>query len=84
MIMVLYRPNSEHERAVLEWQKELSSSGIEIKLVDVDSQDGVAKVELYDATEYPSVLAIKNDGSVLQMWKGKLPLLAEVGYYNNA
>jgi hypothetical protein len=81
MITILYRPNSEHERAVLDFKAELKRNQVNPKLVDVDSKEGIDLVELYDASRYPAVLASESDGTIIQSWKGELPTIAEVSYY---
>ena len=36
----------------------------------------------YDIVEYPTILALNNDGSVLASWRGKqLPLFDVVAYW---
>ncbi|MEX0748431.1 MAG: hypothetical protein WD467_01045 [Candidatus Saccharimonadales bacterium] len=82
MIYILYRPSSEHSRAVEEFTRELEKRRIEHDLVDVDSRDGAAKVQSYGITAYPAVLAVKtSDGQALQTWSATLPTVSEVEYY---
>lgn len=81
MIIVLYRPVSEHARAVEDFKRELDRDKIEIQLVDVDTKEGVVLAELHDILQFPSVIATKSDGSVVQSWIGTLPLVKEVGYF---
>jgi hypothetical protein len=81
MITILYRPNSEHERQVIEFQRRLEQNRVEAKLIDVDSRDGIATASLYDVMRYPAVLALEIDGRPIQTWSGELPLIEEVSYY---
>ncbi len=84
MVTILYRPNSEHSTEVDNFLQELKRNRIAAKVVDVDSKEGAALVELYDLTRYPAVLAAADDGTPLQSWKGQLPLISEIGYYAHA
>ncbi len=81
--LILYRPNSEHARAVDEWLREFKtrSTGV-IELIDVDSKEGAVTAELYDILQYPAVLAVSEDGQMLQRWPGEpLPLINDVVGY---
>ncbi len=82
-VIVLYRPNSEHSRQVDEFVHDFLrvEPSRSVDIVDVDSPDGVAKCELYDIVEYPSVIALNNAGAMLKSWSGSLPLMDELSYY---
>ncbi|MEX0668334.1 MAG: hypothetical protein WD061_01170 [Candidatus Saccharimonadales bacterium] len=82
MIYILYRPNSEHERSVLELQRLLERRHIKLELIDVDTLEGISKVKTYGIMEYPSVLAVReSNGQSLQIWSGTLPTISDVEYY---
>ena len=82
-VAVLYRSNSEHERIIREYDREYERrTGRSLRLYDLNTRDGAAMASLYDITQYPAVLAMSDDGQVLQMWQGEnLPLMNEVMYY---
>ena len=82
-VTILYRPESEHERAVLDFQRELLRERVTIKLMNVDSPDGSYLARLYDITRYPGVLVTEEDGRVLKSWVGELPQVSEVTYTAN-
>lgn len=82
-VVMLYRPTSEHARATEEFIREFQQrSSHQLEVIDVDSQAGVQKVELYDAMEYPALLATTDSGQLQKMWTGTpLPLVNDVlGY----
>jgi hypothetical protein len=86
-VVVLYRPNSEHSRKVEEFVRDFTHSNADrrIELVSLDTRDGASTATLYDVMQYPAVLALGNDGSVLREWEGEmLPLMNEVAYYASA
>ena len=89
-VMVLYRPKSEHARNIDEFIRELKRrEGDEVanrvELINIDTRDGAATASLYGVMQYPAVLAIQNDGSLLKDWQGSaMPLLNEVSYYTHA
>jgi hypothetical protein len=83
-VVILYRPNSEHGSAVdtfvHEYQRRHEPGRIEV--VNVDTRDGSATASLYDIMQYPAILALSNDGSLLKSWEGEmLPLMDEISYY---
>lgn len=83
-VSVLYRSNTEQERAVLEFVEEFKRRvGRSLEMLDVNTREGSSMASLYDVMRYPTVLAISNEGSVLHSWDAaeSMPLINEVSYY---
>jgi hypothetical protein len=83
-VLILYRPRSEHARLVEDFIRDYKNRHEEGKLevADIDTRDGSATASLYGIMQYPAVLALRNDGSVLKEWEGdQLPLMDEIAYY---
>lgn len=83
-VLILYQPKSEHARAVESFVRDfkLRHEAGRIELVDVDNREGIATASLYDIMSYPTILALRDDGTVLHSWEGDmLPLMDEVAYY---
>ena len=50
--------------------------------MDPDSGRNEFFLQAYDVVEYPTILAITDEGRLLRQWRGKpLPLFDEVVYY---
>lgn len=84
-LLILYRPRSEHGRAVETFIHDLKAthSANRFEVLDVDSRDGSATASLYDIMQYPAILALRDDGSVVKSWEGQmLPVMNEVAYYS--
>ena len=84
-MLVLYRPNSEHGRLVEEFIRDYSRNGRTGKIegLNVDTRDGSAMATLYDVVRYPTILAVRDDGSILRAWDDDmLPLQDEVAAYS--
>lgn len=81
--VVLYHPSSDHARSVEEFAHDFQKveAGRKIDLISVDTKDGAAMAALYDITQYPAVLALTNDGRLLNIWSDQLPLMNEVAAY---
>jgi len=84
-LLVLYRPESEHATAVESFVRDYQGrydSGRKLELVSLNTRDGAATASLYDVMDYPAILVLANDGSVLNIWQGvPLPLMDEVAGY---
>ena len=85
-VLVLYRPNSEHDRVMetfirdFRYQHESNADLLDVQ--NVDTRDGVATASLYDVVQYPAVLILGDDGQLLKSWQGEdLPLMDEVAGY---
>lgn len=85
-VVVLYRPNSDHARDVetfvRDFQRQHDLGNSKVELVSVNTRDGAATASLYDILAYPAIMAIAEDGRVLNIWPGpQLPLMDEVASY---
>lgn len=85
-VIVLYRPNSEHARAIEEYCHDFvtQDKGREVELVNIDSVQGAHLAELYEVVQYPAIVALEENGGLLHMWQGDTevpPLMSELAYY---
>lgn len=83
-MVILYRPNSEHGRAIETFIHDFKAvhTTTRLEVVNVDGREGVAMASLYDVMRFPTILAVANDGSLLKHWEGDtLPLMNEVASY---
>jgi hypothetical protein len=82
--LLLYKPNSDHERVVLDYLRDFAAqTGYSLKAVDADSKEGEQICRLYDVVEYPTLLAVMSDGHLQNMWRGlPLPRVSEVSYFS--
>lgn len=80
---IAYRSNTDYERDVNQFLRDFErQTGHTLERIDPDTRDGAAKCEVYDIVEYPSVIALNDDGVVQFVWRGlPLPLISEVSYY---
>lgn len=82
--VVVYRSNSEYGRTVEEYLRDFSRrTGNELETLDPDSLDGISFCKAYDIIEYPSVIALSDDGQMQNSWRGiPLPTINELSYYS--
>ena len=83
-LLILYRPDSEHasqlESFVRDFQRQYDA-GKHVEMQSINTRDGATTASIYDVVAYPAILALADDGSVLNMWQGDLPLMDEVAGY---
>ncbi len=86
-LLILYRQNSEHARAVETFMHDYKSHidpNAPITSYDLDSVEGAETAKLYDVVQYPAFIVTTEDGMVTNMWQGEqLPLMAVVQSYLN-
>lgn len=57
-------------------------TGRTLETMDPETPDGVSFCRTYDILEFPTLVALSDDGQMQTMWKGKpLPTINEVSYY---
>lgn len=80
-VVCIYRENEDYSRSVDEWLESFyRQTGREIETMNPDKNTSFC--EAYDVVEYPTILALGNQGDVHASWRGKtLPLINEVLYY---
>lgn len=85
-IAILYRPKSEQEGKALDYARDYKQlKGKELDLVSLDSIEGDNMAKLYGITQYPAVVAIKEDGQLEQLWQGEAwPQMNELDYYTSS
>jgi hypothetical protein len=82
-VVILYRPNSEQEGKAKDFARDYKQlKNIDLELISLDTVEGDDMAKLYDITQYPAVVALKEDGQLQKMWQGEiLPLMNELDYY---
>ncbi|MBR3164131.1 hypothetical protein IKF15_02405 [Candidatus Saccharibacteria bacterium] len=82
-VVIIWREESDYGREVREWLHDFErQTGKEIESVNPDEPEGISIGKTYDVVEYPTILAFRDNGELLQMWRGReLPRMSEVSYY---
>lgn len=80
---IVYKEHSDHSRAVTEYVHDFTKqTGLFINLLDPESLEGESFCRAYGIMDYPSVVAVAEDGQMQKMWVGlPLPTIMEVSYY---
>lgn len=82
-VLVVYKRESDYARSVMDWLRDFQhQTGKEIEEIDPDTREGEMLCRTYDIMEYPTLVALNNEGQVQNIWRGKvLPTISEVSYY---
>jgi hypothetical protein len=82
-VVVLYKDATDYARQVTDYLRDFESqTGHKLESMDPESREGIDFCRAYDVLEFPSILALSDDGRLQNMWKGlPLPTISEVSYY---
>lgn len=81
--IVIYKDETDYARDVYDYLRDFTrQTGHELETLNPDSPEGADFCRAYDIVEYPTVVALSDDGSLQNMWRGMpLPTISEVSYY---
>lgn len=82
-VVVAYKQQTDYARQVDDFLHDFNrQTGRELETLDPETPDGVGFCRAYDILEFPTLVAISDDGQVQNIWKGlPLPTISEVSYY---
>ncbi len=80
-VVCVCREGMDYSRSVFDWIEDFRrQTGRTIEVLDPDVEDEFCKT--YDIVQYPTIIALDEQGSVLASWRGlPMPLRDEVNYY---
>ena len=80
-VICIFRDSQDYTRSVTDWLEDFRrQTGREIETMNPD--ENTSFCETYDIVEYPTIMALGDNGEVMSMWRGRnLPLINEVLYY---
>ncbi|MGV9002324.1 MAG: hypothetical protein ACOH18_05220 [Candidatus Saccharimonadaceae bacterium] len=82
-VVVVYKQQTDYTRQVEDWLADFKrQTARDLDTLDPESLLGLSFCETYDVVEYPSIIALSDDGQMQNFWRGlPLPTLSEVSYY---
>ena len=83
IVKVIYKYDSDHAREVLDYLRDFErQTGRVLEEVDPDTSGGAHTCRTYDIVEYPTIIALSDDGQLQHLWRGRpLPTISEVSFY---
>ena len=81
--IVIYKDNDETTRTVIEFLRDFEhQTGHKLETLSPETAEGVHFCEAYGILEYPTIIAISDDGIMQNQWTNlPLPTINEVSYY---
>jgi len=82
-VVVVFKDRTDTTRDVETFLRDFNhQTGHELESLDPESMAGIDFCRAYDIVEYPSVIALTDEGQMLNLWRGiPLPTISEVSYY---
>lgn len=82
-VVVVYKDATDYARQVTDYLRDFTrQTGHELETLDPDTPEGASFCRTYDVVEYPTIIAISDEGVLQNMWRGlPLPTVSEVSYY---
>lgn len=81
-MVVVYKSESDYARGVTDFLRDFTrQTGHTIDEIDPDTREGESFCRVYDIVQYPTLIAVDNDGVMQNMWVGMLPTISEASYY---
>lgn len=82
-VVVVFKDERDYTRQVTDYLRDFKmQTGHDLETMDPDSPDGISFCRTYDLMEFPSMVAISDDGVMQNTWSGlPLPTISEVSYY---
>ena len=82
-VVVVFKDKTDTTRDVETFIRDFKyQTGHDLESLNPESLPGIDFCRAYDIVEYPSVIAISDDGQMQNLWRGvPLPTMSEVSYY---
>ena len=82
-VVVIYKQATDYARQVEDYMADFKrQTGHDLEVLDPETRDGVGFCSVYDILEFPTLIAISDDGQIQNQWRGlPLPTMSEVSYY---
>lgn len=82
-LVVAYKNKRDYSSTVDDFLRDIKyQTGHDLEIIDPETLAGSQFCETYDILEFPTVMAISNDGIMQNTWSGlPLPTISEISYY---
>jgi hypothetical protein len=82
-VVVVYKDQTDYARSVIDFLRDFQhQTGHDVETLNPESPEGIDFCQTYDIMEYPTMIAISDDGQMQNSWAGlPLPTISEVSFY---
>lgn len=80
---IVYKIESDHYRTVVDYLRDFErQTGKKLESIDPETRDGSGFCRTYDVVEYPTIIALDDNGVLQNVWRGtNFPTISELSYY---
>ncbi len=81
--IAIYKDETDYARDVTDYLRDFTrQTGHTLETLDPETAEGAAFCRTYDIVEYPTIVALSDEGVLQNLWRGlPLPTISEVSYY---
>ena len=82
-VVVIYKEATDYARQVTDYIADFKrQTGHDLETMNPESPDGISFTTTYDILEFPTIVALSDNGQLQNQWRGlPLPTISEVSYY---
>jgi len=82
-VVVIYKDQTDYARQVTDYLRDFKrQTGHDLEELNPESPEGIDFCRTYDILQFPTMIALSNDGALQNTWPGlPLPTISEVSYY---
>lgn len=82
-VVVISKDEMDYTRTVTDYLRDFKMlTGRDLEVMDPETPEGVMFCRTYDILEFPTIVALSDDGLLQNQWRGlPLPTMSEVSYY---
>ena len=82
-VLVIFKERTDYARQVNDYIVDFRrQTGRDLEIMDPETRDGVGFCQTYDLLQFPTIVALSDDGQLQHKWVGlPLPTINEVSYY---
>ena len=82
-VVVIYKEETDYARQVTDFMRDFErQTSHTLETLNPESPEGISFTATYDIMEFPTVVALSDDGRLQNMWPGlPLPTINELSYY---
>jgi hypothetical protein len=82
-VVAIFKPETDYARTVTDFLHDFKAqTGHDLEIIDPESPAGVDFCKAYDILQFPTLVAMADDGTLQTQWQGlPLPTISEVSYY---
>ena len=82
-VVIVYQDKRDYSSTVDIFLRDLKyQTGHDLDIIDPNTPAGADFCKTYDILEYPTIIALSDNGAMQNIWRGlPLPTISEISYY---